>query len=780
MSATVEEHNHDNFLEYGLQTDKSTESLSRSSSKHDLSILASGRISPVSTFFDPNIDSDADTLEDDSPYPEVRSAVANYDDDTMPVSTIRAWVLGICWAIILPGINQFFYMRYPSIVLGGLVAQLVAFPVGRVWARVVPNVKVFGHSLNTGPFTIKEHVLVTIMAAVGAGSAYATDIVAVQRVYYNQHFSFVYGWMLVMSTQLIGFSIGGVARRFLVSPPSMIWPNTLVQCALFNTLHSQSYAGIGRHDGISRERFFLTAFLGAAVWYIFPGYLFQALSFFSWVCWLAPNNKKINQMFGYRSGLGFSLLSFDWTQIALIGSPLATPWWAEANIAIGFLFFFWFLTPILYYSNVWNSQYMPISSRGSYDNTGQPYDLARITQADGTIDMEAFKEYSPLYLSLTFVMCYGLSFTAITATITHTMLYFWKPIRLHFGRSLQEQPDVHARLMSNYRQVPEWWYACIFVATFMFACICVELWHTAMPIWALIIALLIAFLYVVPIGMIQAVTNFQIGLNVITELIVGFMLPGRPIAMMIFKTYGYITMAQAMQFTADFKLGHYMKIPPRPMFWAQVIATIIAGTVQLGVQSWMFTTIPDLCSSTQQDGFICPGTQVFGTASVVWGVIGPSLQFSKGQVYYSLLFFLPIGAICPVILYVISRRYPRSILNYLNFPLMVAGLGSIPPASAVNYVPWAIVGFTFQFVIRRWHFSFWAKYNYVLSAALDGGTAIGVMLVYFCLEFPLAGTIGANTIQRWWGNRVYMETADWQYVPLKTVPAGERFGPSAW
>ena len=28
-------------------------------------------------------------------------------------------------------------------------------------------------------------------------------------------------WMLVMSTQLIGFSIGGIARRFLVAPPSM-------------------------------------------------------------------------------------------------------------------------------------------------------------------------------------------------------------------------------------------------------------------------------------------------------------------------------------------------------------------------------------------------------------------------------------------------------------------------------------------------------------------------------------------------------------------------------
>jgi len=28
-------------------------------------------------------------------------------------------------------------------------------------------------------------------------------------------------WMVVMSTQLIGFSIGGIARRFLVQPPSM-------------------------------------------------------------------------------------------------------------------------------------------------------------------------------------------------------------------------------------------------------------------------------------------------------------------------------------------------------------------------------------------------------------------------------------------------------------------------------------------------------------------------------------------------------------------------------
>lgn len=49
-------------------------------------------------------------------------------------------------------------------------------------------------------------------------------------------------------------------------------------------------------------------------------------------------------------------------------------------------------------------------------------------------------------------MSYALSFMAITATITHAIIHFRKPIKVHFKRSLQEQPDIHARLMANYRQ----------------------------------------------------------------------------------------------------------------------------------------------------------------------------------------------------------------------------------------------------------------------------------------------------------------------------------------
>lgn len=73
---------------------------------------------------------------------------------------------------------------------------------------------------------------------------------------------------------------------------------------------------------------------------------------FSWVCWIAPDNIPINQIFGVVSGLGFSVLTFDWTEISWLGSPLVFPWWAEVHVFAGFVLIWWILAPALYYSNV--------------------------------------------------------------------------------------------------------------------------------------------------------------------------------------------------------------------------------------------------------------------------------------------------------------------------------------------------------------------------------------------------------------------------------------------
>ena len=62
----------------------------------------------------------------------------------------------------------------------------------------------------------------------------------------------------------------------------------------------------------------------------------------------------------------------------------------------------------------------------------------------------------------------------------------------------------------------------------------------------------------------------QVGLNVVTEMVIGYLYPGRPLANVTFKTYGYVSMTQALTFLSDFKVGHYMKVPPRSMFLVQV------------------------------------------------------------------------------------------------------------------------------------------------------------------------------------------------------------------
>jgi OPT oligopeptide transporter protein len=33
----------------------------------------------------------------------------------MPSSTLRAWVVGLIWAILIAGVDQLFFFRYPSV-----------------------------------------------------------------------------------------------------------------------------------------------------------------------------------------------------------------------------------------------------------------------------------------------------------------------------------------------------------------------------------------------------------------------------------------------------------------------------------------------------------------------------------------------------------------------------------------------------------------------------------------------------------------------------------------
>ncbi|CAL1711504.1 unnamed protein product [Somion occarium] len=731
--------------------------------------------------------------EEDSPYPEVRAAVSSIDDPEMPVLTFRMWVIGLFLTLTSSAANVFFNFRQPAPTIVPSVLLLLAYPMGKFLAfslpittYVVPKWLTFGNgpysfSLNPGPWNIKEHALVFMMTNVGTTFPYALLAVSVaQKNYGAEDFGYSFSAVLVLATQMTGFGLAGLTRRFLIWPASMLWPENLVLCTLLNTFHAEEDADRG---GLTRYRYFLYVSVAAFFWFFLPGYLFTALSFFNWVCWIAPRHQVLNQVFGVYNGLGFSVFTFDWTQITWNSNPLVVPWWAQVHTFLGFVLFYWVLAPALYYTNVWKLAYFPMLANGPYDRLGNPYNITRVLREDSTFDPVAFDNYSPLYLPASYAITYLVAFALSSCVVVHTFLYHGKAIwrglgfnkiKLNWARRMLgkklvsdseedergddwEKDDIHAKLMRVYPEVPNWWYWAVFFVFFSLCVVAIEVWHTGLPIWGLLLAMGIVGLYVVPSGFIYAMTSETLSTNLLAQIIPGVALPGKPIANMIFKAFVIQTLSEATSFAQDLKLGHYIKVPPRATFIVQITATLLAGFVQVGVKEVMFKYIPDICTPQQRSFLTCPVNQVYYTASAVWGLIGPSRQFGVTSIYHSQLYALIVGAFLPIPFWYWQRKYPNGWNKFISVPVFLNAVTFIPPATGINFSSAFLVGFIFQYLLRRKNFAWWSKFNYVTSAALDSGTLVSLLVIFFAFEVPKGGL----TVS-WWGNTVWRNTLDYR------------------
>ncbi|KAH9871945.1 hypothetical protein J1614_006204 [Plenodomus biglobosus] len=785
---------------------------------------------------------------DNSPYAQVRASVAASDNTSLSIDTPRMWSLSILFAMAGSSTNLFFSLRYPSVSLTPIIALLLVHPLGLLWDQILkrphdPEETFVNGSLQKRTYSIetpqsrstwlrsirlwlaqgrwneKEHCCVYVSSNVSFGFAFATDVIVEQVKFYHQDLGIMYQVLLILSTQILGYSLAGLTRRYLVRPSGMIWPSTLVSTAMFTALHKDENKPA---DGwtISPRKFFGRIFMGSVAFYFLPGLLFPALSYFSVITWFAPKNVVVANLFGIASGLGLFPLTFDWAQIAYIGSPLVTPFWAAMNILGGLVGVMWIAAPIMYYKNVLYSSYMPILSAAVWDNKGKPYNVSKILTPDFLFDETAYKEYSRVYLPITYVLSYALQFAALTALLSHTGLWHGKDIWRQWRRSWAEirkegttdyQPlpngsegnsrpsspimhrmrssttsepemedlltaeDVHNRLMRKYDDVPMTWYLLTGVSMAAVGMFVVEYYPVHLPWHGLLLALGIGAILFIPIGIVMAITNQQSSIYLICQLICGVVFPGRPVANMVFTTFGYISSTQGLKFASDLKLGHYMKIPPRILFKLQLSVTIISSLTQIGVLNWMLNHIPGICTPDAINGFNCPIARVHFNGSILWGVVGPKRFFGPGALYRPLIWAFLIGAIAPVILWYFARKDRKSILRKVNLAVVFGSLSWIPPATGLNFSVWAIVCYIFNYEVRNRRKNWWKKYNMMLSAALDSGLAFGVVVIFFGIVYP-----GWMSGFKWWGTEVYKQGCDWQACPYKELPKGGTFGPPTW
>ena len=236
-----------------------------------------------------------------------------------------------------------------------------------------------------------------------------------------------------------------------------------------------------------------------------------------------------------------------------------------------------------------------------------------------------------MFLPITYAVTYGTIFATYPAILVHTYLWYHKDIFHQFRRgSLKDEKDIHSRLMSKYPEVPHWWFLALGIVSLVMGIIGIEVCDTKLTIWAFLLSLVFAVVFVLPFGILQAITNQSFTPVVLAEMFYGYVFPGRPLAMMIFKIVAGNTGLQAILYNGDQKFGHYTKIPPRLLFSAQVIATVITIISGIVAQEWAMDNIPDICSPHQKHFFTCPNINLFNTGSIIWGGIGPRRIFSPG------------------------------------------------------------------------------------------------------------------------------------------------------
>jgi len=219
---------------------------------------------------------------------------------------------------LTPTWHSFWRFQVSNFPLISKSQLLILSLVGKAWEKWVPDKQftLFGtrHSLNPGPFNKKEHMLIAIMANTAKSLPYTQYIVWTQILpqYFNQPYARSFGYQILigLSTNFIGYGLAGLTRRFLVYPSFCVWPASLVTIALNSALHDEKNISVPgpfkRIFRMSRYKFFLLAFSAMFVYFWFPNYIFECLTYFSWMTWISPNNHNLEILTGFQNGLGVS------------------------------------------------------------------------------------------------------------------------------------------------------------------------------------------------------------------------------------------------------------------------------------------------------------------------------------------------------------------------------------------------------------------------------------------------------------------------------------------
>ena len=159
----------------------------------------------------------------------VRRIVSFEDDPTLPTLTFRYFVLTIFFVVPGAFLSMMSHFRTTYAPYSVFFVQIASSYAGVWLADILPawTVKVpftsWGFSLNPGPFSVKEHVLITISAASGATYNLGYAPVAMAELYFGQKVNPAVAIFFMWAIVWTGYSFAAIARQFLIYDPQYPW-----------------------------------------------------------------------------------------------------------------------------------------------------------------------------------------------------------------------------------------------------------------------------------------------------------------------------------------------------------------------------------------------------------------------------------------------------------------------------------------------------------------------------------------------------------------------------
>ena len=636
-------------------------------------------------------------------------------------------------------------------LIGGVVScvRLVfVYIFGEAWALFTPNpdrvkwkwLRIVLKFLNSGqPFGIKEHVVASLIASSGNNGLSGVEIYAVERLFYNKTVTAATAVLGTFSISLCGFVLAGVLRPLIVYPAEMVYWSTLPQVVLFQALH---FDPVANKDRLIK---FGWAFGLAAVWEFFPAYIIPWFGGISIFCLAsihaAPNVRSVFTVIfgGASSNEGMGLLNFglDWQYIQ--STYLSLPFKQQLNSWIGYVI--WYAAMLgLYYSNTWSAKSFPFMSTSLWLANGTQFSTTSIIDDQGTIDSSKLKEVGLPNLTASTAWGYFTQNLAIGALITHVLIFYLKDMVLQWKQARSRtQPDIHYQGMLKYKEVPTWWYWALFVLAFFAGLIINVRGDTTLPAWGYIISLLLGA-FIAPFScVLYGLYGSGVSTNQLSKMVAGALHPGRPLANLYFASWSHQVILLAVNLANWLKVGQYTKVPHRVMFTTQVYATLLGAGLNYAVMTIIVTNQREILLNPEGNSIWSGSTiQSFNTQAITWA-LAKEVYSASGR-YLIIPLGLIIGLALPVVHWALIKIFPRLDEWQLNTAIIAsyAGMNYYGNTSWV----WSsiAVGVFSQFWLRRRAPRIYNKYNYLIGAAMDGGSQI----VIFILSFAVFGASGTS------------------------------------